>query len=178
VNHLALPVDTLEEFDAAYQRLKDHRVAVTAIIERGYGKTFYFHCAHCCSGLSAAHGSADNGAFWSPDAHKINELVRRSPRRAYDVDFFEQFAREARAALAARAAVQAAERRRRAARPGSRRAAPAGSLCGRQSPAPEAVAADRPHQRPLRPLLHRLPSALYSGVSTTHRSGANPSPRK
>src|SRR5258706_13818939 len=24
-------------------RLKDHRVAVTAIIERGYGKTFYFH---------------------------------------------------------------------------------------------------------------------------------------
>ena len=27
VNHLALPVDTLEEFDAAYQRLKDHGVA-------------------------------------------------------------------------------------------------------------------------------------------------------
>jgi hypothetical protein len=24
VNHLALPVDTSEEFDAAYQRLKDH----------------------------------------------------------------------------------------------------------------------------------------------------------
>src|SRR5713101_3544112 len=43
VNHLALPVDTLEEFDAAYQRLKDHGVAVTEIIERGYGKTFYFH---------------------------------------------------------------------------------------------------------------------------------------
>ena len=42
VNHLALPVDTLEEFDAAYQRLKDHGVAVTEIIERGYGKTFYF----------------------------------------------------------------------------------------------------------------------------------------
>jgi Glyoxalase/Bleomycin resistance protein/Dioxygenase superfamily len=39
----ALPVDTLEEFDAAYQRLEDHRVAVTEIIERGYGKTFYFH---------------------------------------------------------------------------------------------------------------------------------------
>ena len=87
VNHLALPVDTLEEFDAAYQRLKDHGVAVTEIIERGYGKTFYFHdpngirlqielktkqdadslegdpdlsrtCAHYCSGLSAAHGSA------------------------------------------------------------------------------------------------------------------------
>jgi catechol 2,3-dioxygenase-like lactoylglutathione lyase family enzyme len=43
VNHLALPVDTLEEFGAAYQRLKDHGVAVTDIIERGYGKTFYFH---------------------------------------------------------------------------------------------------------------------------------------
>ena len=43
VNHLALPVDTPEEFDAAYQRLKDHGVAVTEIIERGYGKTFYFH---------------------------------------------------------------------------------------------------------------------------------------
>jgi hypothetical protein len=36
-----------------------------------------------------------NVAFWSgPDAHKIDELVRRSPERAYDVDFFEQFARE------------------------------------------------------------------------------------
>jgi hypothetical protein len=33
VNHLALPVDTLEEFDAAYQRLKDHGVAVTEIID-------------------------------------------------------------------------------------------------------------------------------------------------
>src|ERR1700730_3214836 len=43
VNHLTLPVDTLEEFDAAYQRLKDHGVAATEIIERGYGKTFYFH---------------------------------------------------------------------------------------------------------------------------------------
>jgi catechol 2,3-dioxygenase-like lactoylglutathione lyase family enzyme len=43
VNHLALPVDTLEEFDAAYQRLKGHGVAVTEIIERGYGKTFYFN---------------------------------------------------------------------------------------------------------------------------------------
>jgi catechol 2,3-dioxygenase-like lactoylglutathione lyase family enzyme len=124
VNHLALPVDTLEEFDAAYQRLKDHGVAVTEIIERGYGKTFYFHdpngirlqielktkqdadswkaiptlsrtCAHCCSGLSAAHGSADQRRILvGPDAHKIDELVRRSPGRAYDVDFFEHFARE------------------------------------------------------------------------------------
>src|SRR5215831_18536326 len=87
VNHLALPVDTSEEFDAAYQRLKEHGVAVTKIIERGYGKTFYFNdpngirlqielktkrtwtawkaipilsrtCTPCCSGLSAAHGSA------------------------------------------------------------------------------------------------------------------------
>jgi NAD(P)-dependent dehydrogenase (short-subunit alcohol dehydrogenase family) len=30
-----------------------------------------------------------------PDAHKIDELVRRSPERAYDVDFFEQLAHEA-----------------------------------------------------------------------------------
>jgi len=43
LNHLALPVDTPEEFDATYRRLKDHRVTVTEIIERGYGKTFYFH---------------------------------------------------------------------------------------------------------------------------------------
>ena len=35
VNHLALPVDTPEEFDAARERLKDHGVAVTEIIERG-----------------------------------------------------------------------------------------------------------------------------------------------
>jgi glyoxylase I family protein len=43
VNHLALPVATLAEFDAIYQRLKEHGVDVTEIIERGYGKTFYFH---------------------------------------------------------------------------------------------------------------------------------------
>jgi NAD(P)-dependent dehydrogenase (short-subunit alcohol dehydrogenase family) len=29
------------------------------------------------------------------DAHKIDELVRQSPERAYDLDFFESFAREA-----------------------------------------------------------------------------------
>ncbi|HVB16123.1 MAG TPA: SDR family NAD(P)-dependent oxidoreductase, partial [Stellaceae bacterium] len=29
------------------------------------------------------------------DAHKIDELVRRSPERAYDADFFEAFAKEA-----------------------------------------------------------------------------------
>jgi hypothetical protein len=33
----------VQQSDAAYQRLKDHGVAVTEIIERGYGKTFYFH---------------------------------------------------------------------------------------------------------------------------------------
>jgi catechol 2,3-dioxygenase-like lactoylglutathione lyase family enzyme len=43
VNHLALQVATPEEFDAAYQRLKEHGIAVTEISERGYGKTFYFH---------------------------------------------------------------------------------------------------------------------------------------
>jgi glyoxylase I family protein len=43
IHHLALPVATLEEFDTAYQRLKDHGITVTEIIERGYGKTFYFH---------------------------------------------------------------------------------------------------------------------------------------
>ena len=43
VNHMALPVATLEEFDAAYQRLKAHGIDVTEVIERSYGKTFYFH---------------------------------------------------------------------------------------------------------------------------------------
>ena len=43
MNHLALPVATLEAFDEAYQRLKDDGVDVTEIIERSYGKTFYFH---------------------------------------------------------------------------------------------------------------------------------------
>ena len=42
LNHLALKVDTGEEFDEAYQRLKDHNVEVTDVIERRYGKTFYF----------------------------------------------------------------------------------------------------------------------------------------
>ena len=93
VNHLALPVETLEEFDAAYQRLKDHGVAVTEIIERGYGKTFYFHdpngirlqielktnrmwtawtaiptlsrmCTPCCTGLSDGHDAAHGSATW------------------------------------------------------------------------------------------------------------------
>jgi hypothetical protein len=33
---------TVEEFDAAYQRLKEHGIAVTEVIARSYGKTFYF----------------------------------------------------------------------------------------------------------------------------------------
>jgi hypothetical protein len=28
------------------------------------------------------------------DAHRLDERVRQSPERAYDVDFFESFARE------------------------------------------------------------------------------------
>ncbi|MFQ6030726.1 MAG: VOC family protein [Dehalococcoidia bacterium] len=43
LNHFAIPVATSAEFDEAYQRLKDNQVDVTEIIERSYGKTFYFH---------------------------------------------------------------------------------------------------------------------------------------
>ena len=43
MNHFALPVATEAEFDEAYQRLKDHGVEVTEIIQREYGKTYYFH---------------------------------------------------------------------------------------------------------------------------------------
>jgi glyoxylase I family protein len=43
LNHLALVVATAEEFDEAYERLQNHGVKVTDIIERSYGKTFYFH---------------------------------------------------------------------------------------------------------------------------------------
>jgi glyoxylase I family protein len=43
LNHLALVVGTAEEFDEAYERLQKHGVEVTGIIERSYGKTFYFH---------------------------------------------------------------------------------------------------------------------------------------
>ncbi|HZA23892.1 MAG TPA: VOC family protein [Dehalococcoidia bacterium] len=42
LNHFALMVGTEAEFDEAYQRLKDHGVEVTDVIQRGYGKTFYF----------------------------------------------------------------------------------------------------------------------------------------
>ena len=30
-----------------------------------------------------------------PDAHKIDEMVRQSPERAYDITFFDEFARAA-----------------------------------------------------------------------------------
>jgi catechol 2,3-dioxygenase-like lactoylglutathione lyase family enzyme len=43
LNHLALVVAKPEEFEEAYERLRSHGVAVTDIIERSYGKTFYFH---------------------------------------------------------------------------------------------------------------------------------------
>ena len=43
LNHFAIPVATEAEFDEAYQRLKDDGVEVTEIIERDYGKTYYFH---------------------------------------------------------------------------------------------------------------------------------------
>jgi catechol 2,3-dioxygenase-like lactoylglutathione lyase family enzyme len=43
LDHIAIHVDTVEEFDEAYRRLQDHGVATTDIIERAYGKTFYFH---------------------------------------------------------------------------------------------------------------------------------------
>ena len=43
LNHLALTVATAEEFYEAYDRLQSHEVKVTDIIERSYGKTFYFH---------------------------------------------------------------------------------------------------------------------------------------
>lgn len=43
LNHLSLEVATPAEFDEAYQRLKDHGIDVTEMIERSYGKTFYFH---------------------------------------------------------------------------------------------------------------------------------------
>jgi catechol 2,3-dioxygenase-like lactoylglutathione lyase family enzyme len=43
LNHLSLEIATPAEFDSAYQRLKAHGIDVTEIIERNYGKTFYFH---------------------------------------------------------------------------------------------------------------------------------------
>ncbi len=43
LNHLSLEVATIAAFDEAYQQLKTHAIEVTEIIDRNYGKTFYFH---------------------------------------------------------------------------------------------------------------------------------------
>ncbi len=43
LNHFALPVATEAEFGEASKNLQEHGVEVTEIIEREYGKTFYFH---------------------------------------------------------------------------------------------------------------------------------------
>ena len=43
LNHMSIKVETEEEFDEAYGRLREHGVETTDIIDRSYGKTFYFH---------------------------------------------------------------------------------------------------------------------------------------
>lgn len=43
LNHFAIPVATAEEFDEALKRLTDNGVETTEIIERDWGKTFYFN---------------------------------------------------------------------------------------------------------------------------------------
>jgi catechol 2,3-dioxygenase-like lactoylglutathione lyase family enzyme len=42
LNHFAIPVATSGEFDEALKRLTDNGVETTEIIERDWGKTFYF----------------------------------------------------------------------------------------------------------------------------------------
>ena len=42
LNHFAIPVATEEEFNDSLKRLTAAGAVVTDIIERGYGKTFYF----------------------------------------------------------------------------------------------------------------------------------------
>ena len=42
LNHFAIPVATEEEFNDSLKRLTEAGAVVTDIIERGYGKTFYF----------------------------------------------------------------------------------------------------------------------------------------
>jgi hypothetical protein len=58
----------------------------------------------------------------------------------------------------------------------SRRSPPAGPVRGRQRPAPEAVAADRPHQRPLRPLLNRLRPVPERRAGVQGPCGLSPGP--
>ena len=42
LDHFSMQVESQEEFDDAYKRLRDQGVEVTGIIERAYGSTFYF----------------------------------------------------------------------------------------------------------------------------------------
>ena len=42
LNHLSVNVDSAGEFDAAYSKIKANGGECTEIIERSYGKTFYF----------------------------------------------------------------------------------------------------------------------------------------
>ena len=42
LDHMSLHVDTQQEFDESYQRLQEHHIEVTGLVERVWGKTFYF----------------------------------------------------------------------------------------------------------------------------------------
>ena len=42
LDHMSLHVETQQEFDEAYQRLQEHQVEVTGLVERFWGKTYYF----------------------------------------------------------------------------------------------------------------------------------------
>lgn len=42
LDHFSMHVESQEEFDEAYKRLRDHGAEVTDIIVRAYGSTFYF----------------------------------------------------------------------------------------------------------------------------------------
>src|SRR5438105_1008258 len=67
VNHLALPVDTFEEFDAAYQRLKDHGVAVTENYRTGVWQD-----------LLLPRSERHQVANWIEDQTGCGQLGRRS----------------------------------------------------------------------------------------------------
>ena len=43
LNHFAIPVSTNEEFEESMKLLQDNGVEVTDVIERHWGKTFYFN---------------------------------------------------------------------------------------------------------------------------------------
>ena len=42
LDHMSLRVETQEEFDQAYKGLQDHQIQVSDLVERFWGKTFYF----------------------------------------------------------------------------------------------------------------------------------------